>query len=489
MNRNSFPNNSNQSHNHNGNSNGNDNCHPKAHKNVKKHKKNNKSYTKIKADDKIMLIPQYNKYVNIYNQPLGTNFQPAPVSNQPLQPNRDSGAKVSRIVIKRPVNKQSDQENMEDTMLNSIMASLLSGSGGSNMFSLDRMINNSEKKPKIEDNKSTEPVIPLIDYENMMYIDECPRNLDDLLDIINKVGTKYDVTKYYNLDLARLKNIQIPLEKLKKMVGLEEVKSRIVDIILYYLQRLDVKNCDLLHTIIDGAPGTGKTEIAHIYSEILVGLGILTKNIFKKAKKHDLIGGYLGHTAMKTMKLLEEVKGGVLFIDEIYSFGSSEGKDSKDIYAKEFIDLLMQFMSENKSDFVLVVAGYKEDISKFFLSMNDGLERRFPIHLSIGEYSPSEMRKIFLKKSGELHWDVVEDNDFYDDFFDKNKEYFKYYGGDMEILLSKCKYSHSRNLIEDHSKKHRVITRKDFLDGFDLFKKNPEIEERKKTGKYLSYYL
>ena len=148
----------------------------------------------------------------------------------------------------------------------------------------------------------------------------------------------------------------------------------------------------------------------------------------------------------------------------------------------------MEYMSENKSDFVLVVAGYKDDIQRFFLSMNDGLERRFPIHLSIGEYSPEELKLIFLKKVDELKWNIVEDS-IPDDFFKENKDYFKFYGGDMEMLLSKCKYAHSRNLVYDHDKIHRIIDRKDFLDGFGLYIQNPEIEARKKSHKYLSFYL
>ena len=145
-------------------------------------------------------------------------------------------------------------------------------------------------------------------------------------------------------------------------------------------------------------------------------------------------------------------------------------------------------MSENKSDFVLVVAGYKEDIQRFFLTMNDGLERRFPIHLSIGEYTPDEMKQIFIKKVNEMKWCLAE-NSIPDDFFKENKDYFKYYGGDMEMLLSKCKYSHSRNLVENNDKIHRLLDKNDFLDGFELYKKNPEIEARKKSTKYLSFYL
>lgn len=429
---------------------------------------------KIKPNEKIWLIPQNNKYITINNKYITSLDK----TNIPSNTNQ----KINRIVVRRPIDN-SDTKISDNQFINQLMGTLMNG--GNNLLPTNN-INNGIYPKKEETEK--EIIVKKIDRENLIYLDEKPKNLNDLLELCKKISVEYDSEKYYNIDLKILKKLEAPLIKLNTLIGLEDVKNKIIDIILYYLQRLDIKNYDMLHTIIDGAPGTGKTEIAHIYSEILNNLGVLSKGTFKKAKKNDLIGGYLGHTAMKTMKILEECRGGVLFIDEIYSLGSSNGKDGKDIYAKECIDLIMEFLSENKSDFVLVVAGYKNDIEQFFLSMNDGLERRFPIHLSIGEYNAEEMEKIFYKKVSELKWNI-EPETIPKDFFSMEKDYFKFYGGDMETLLSKCKYAHSRNLIEDHTKEHRIISHKDFIDGFELYKKNPEIESRKKSAKYLNFYL
>jgi len=429
----------------------------------------------IKTNDKIWLIPQNNKYITINNKYI------TPSNNTPSNIN----PKINRIVVRRPIDNSENNKTNDSQYINQLMGTLLNG-GGNNMFTTTNIKNEKIQKKKEQEDK--EIIVKKIDKKNLIYLDEKPKNLNDLLELCKKISIDYDPEKYYNLDLKILKKLEVPLNKLNTLIGLEDVKNKIIDIILYYLQRLDIKNYDMLHTIIDGPPGTGKTEIAYIYSEILNNLGVLSKGTFKKAKKNDLIGGYLGHTAMKTMKLLEESIGGVLFIDEIYSLGSSNGKDSKDIYAKECIDLIMEFLSENKSDFVLVVAGYKNDIEQFFLTMNDGLERRFPIHLSIAEYNSNEMEKIFYKKVSELKWEI-EPETIPKDFFQNEKEYFKFYGGDIETLLSKCKYAHSRNLLEDNSKEHRIISHKDFLDGFELYKKNPEIESRKKSQKYLNFYL
>lgn len=451
--------------------------------------KNNKKpkYQELNSNDKYVLIPQNNKYINIYhNHHISTppphksdidkNKEPAPPPH--------STHKTRIILRKQPLSKQDGKQNNEDEFIGNLFNSIFSGiSGNSSTGGLDIFAKPTKKEPN-----ESEIIIPSIDFKNMKFIDEKPKTLDDIIDLIQLIDTKYNMEDLYNFDLKKIKGLSTPLLKLKKMVGLSDIKDKIIDIILYYAQRLDITNCDMLHTIIDGPPGSGKTEIAHIYSEILASLGVLSRGTFRKAKKHDLIGGYLGHTAMKTNKLLEETKGGVLFIDEIYSLGNSDGKEGKDIYAKECVDLLMEFMSENKNDFVLVVAGYKDDIKRFFLSMNDGLERRFPIHLSVGEYTPDEMQAIFMKKVDELKWNITDDA-IPTDFFNENKDYFKFYGGDMEMLLSKCKYAHSRNLVENNQKKHRVLDKNDILDGFQIYIKNPEIEERKKSAKYLSFYL
>ena len=458
--------------------------------------------------ENMMLIPQYNKFITINNSNFIPPTIPIPKYNENIvnKPKEDeinkhredviNKPKISRIIIKKPSDITSNSIENDDSIFTSILEKIFAGTS-TNGFTFEPLDNDKYSKAKLNNPNLNNPnlnkdeiIIPKINYESMKFIDEIPTSIEDLILIIEKIGKEYDINQYYNLDITKLKNIKNHLVKLSNMIGLIEIKSKIVDIILYYLQRLDIKNYDLLHTIIDGSPGTGKSEIAHIYGEILAGLGILSKNIFKTIKKHDVIGGYLGHTAIKTMKLLDEVKGGVLFIDEIYSFGSSDGKEGKDIYAKEFVDLLMQYMTENKGDFVLVVAGYKNDIKKFFLTMNDGLERRFPIQLSIGDYSPIEMYKIFLKKIDDFKWQInnKQDDDYYIHFFETNKEYFKYFGGDIEVFLTKCKYAHSRNLLNDHNKVHRIITKDDFINGFKLFIENPEIKERKGTNK-LSYFI
>jgi hypothetical protein len=120
-----------------------------------------------------------------------------------------------------------------------------------------------------------------------------------------------------------------------------------------------------------GPPGTGKTEMAKIVGKMYSKLGLLKKNVFRKVTRSDLVAGYLGQTAIKTRKVIDECLGGVLFIDEAYSLGNAEGRDS---FAKEAIDMINQYLSERKKDFMFIVAGYSDDTGTPAIAANPGAD-------------------------------------------------------------------------------------------------------------------
>ena len=97
--------------------------------------------------------------------------------------------------------------------------------------------------------------------------------------------------------------------------------------------------------LVKGEPGTGKTELGNILGKIYLAVGALKNDVFRVVKRSDLIAGYLGQTAIKTQKVIDQCTGGVLFIDEAYSLGNSEQRDS---FSKECIDTLNQNLSEKK---------------------------------------------------------------------------------------------------------------------------------------------
>lgn len=316
------------------------------------------------------------------------------------------------------------------------------------------------------------------DDENkeLVLITKTISTLDDLIEL----GKSYDKTKRYTFDMKCLNRMVEPLEGLKKMIGMELVKKNIVDHILFYLQKLDGGLNDMLHTVIQGPPGTGKTELGKILSKIYLAMGILKNDTFRIVKRADLIGKYLGHTAQKTQKVIDSCKGGVMFIDEAYALGNSEGRD---IYSKECLDTLNQNLTENKNNFLCIIAGYKEDLHNCFFNYNKGLGRRFSIRYTIEGYKPKQLHKIFCKIIKENNWDF--DKTVTDEFFEDKKDSFPYFGGDMETLFFNCKIVHGRRIFGKESRLKKIITNEDVKAGYQLFIKNRTKKEESTVWKDL----
>lgn len=183
-------------------------------------------------------------------------------------------------------------------------------------------------------------------------------------------------------------------EKLENLIGLDNVKKEI-----YNLQNLALvnqkrrsqglkANTVAMHMVFSGSPGTGKTTVARIIGEIYYSLGIISKKDVREVAREDLVAEYLGQSEIKTKKVLEEAKGGVLFIDEAYSLSEDE-----DEYGKAVINTLLKFMEDNRDDTLIIVAGYTDEIRKFIKS-NPGLESRFNTYLDFPNYSTSELISI-----------------------------------------------------------------------------------------------
>jgi SpoVK/Ycf46/Vps4 family AAA+-type ATPase len=331
---------------------------------------------------------------------------------------------------------------------------------------------------------------------NKIY-DEINIKINTIWDLI-ELGKMYKEDHNYAINLKRLYNLIPTLEKLENVVGMENVKKTIVNQIVYFLSGLDV-NDDMLHTVITGPPGVGKTLLGNIIGEIYYKLGIVNGNgkryidpitkeekdyIFKIAKRSDLIGEYLGHTAIKTQKVIDECEGGVLFIDEAYSLGNEE---KKDIYSKECIDTLNQNLTEKKTQFICIIAGYPDDLDKCFFSINDGLKRRFPFKYNIDKYTPTELTHILMLMIKKKDWKLDKQLSFDEiiEFMKTNYDKFPNYGGDIETLFFNIRIAHSLRTIGKLPSIKKYITIEDIKEGLNIYSKSQKIE----NNNYFHLYL
>jgi SpoVK/Ycf46/Vps4 family AAA+-type ATPase len=311
-----------------------------------------------------------------------------------------------------------------------------------------------------------------------------------------------------------------PLNDLKNMVGMEIVKEHIVNQILFFLQGFDKqdkcndctdcsfglecknnKNRNMLHTMVTGPPGVGKTELGKILGKVYRAMGILSTGKIKIVKRSDLIAKYLGQTAIKTQDVIDSCKGGVMFIDEAYSLGNPEGRDS---FSKECLDTLNQNLSERR-DFLCIIAGYADALESSFFQYNEGLARRFTFRYDIEDYSGEELKDIFkikVKKEGWKLYVNPNDKDSVDDkewklseekelinFFEKNLKYFPHFGGDIETLFLQCKIHHGRRVLFLSKEEKKILSKKDIEDGFASFKKNRKHDDKKNQPKYEMMYV
>ena len=303
--------------------------------------------------------------------------------------------------------------------------------------------------------------------------------ISDMLEMLNKYPYADD-TKY-NIDLKALHNIRPELESLNNMIGNKPLKRSMLRQLLYFIQHFDDSKDDYKHMIITGPPGTGKTEIAKIIGRMYSKLGILKKTYFKKITRADLVAGYLGQTAIKTKKVIDDAIGGVLFFDEAYSFSVDES------YSKECIDTLCECLSDNRNNLMMIIAGYENELENSFFKINAGLKSRFIWKFDIEPYTIEELMNIFVKIVNDSKWKCSDDVDI--KWFSDKKEQFKFNGRDMELLFSYVKVSHAQRIFGKDPSLKKNITIEDMNDGFKIFKENKENKDAKNKENLLSLYI
>jgi probable Rubsico expression protein CbbX len=206
-----------------------------------------------------------------------------------------------------------------------------------------------------------------------------------------------DDTTVDSQELVREARIDEVLDRLdRELVALREVKARIREIaallVVDHLRRTIGLESEppTLHMCFTGNPGTGKTTIAMRMGEILHRLGYVRKGHLVSVTRDDLVGQYVGHTAPKTREVIKRAMGGVLFIDEAYHIYRVENERD---YGQEAVELLLQVMENQRQDLVVIMAGYKREMDRFFSDV-PGLSSRIAHHIDFPDYAVDELMEI-----------------------------------------------------------------------------------------------
>lgn len=323
----------------------------------------------------------------------------------------------------------------------------------------DEIINKPVKKQKNEHGKRVliNPATGMVFISNLKKNMEGKKEDEDKQSVVQyDKGTalyKYD-NKYYSIDPIKLARLVKPLSKLKRMVGLDNIKDSILNFVTHYLQQ---KTHDkMLHTVIEGPPGVGKTRLGKILAEIYSAMGVIPSSRCKIVTSNDLIGQYQGHTIKKTQKVLDEAEGGVLFIDEAYTLGSTRD----DSYSRICLNCINENLDKKRKNLILIFAGYAGALEKLVFSQNEGLRRRFPFKYEMKGYTDEEMKDIFISFIRKKHLKLdskISENDL-TQLFKKEKNNLGNFGGDLENIVNGCQILCDRKRFGDHPQKRNIIT-------------------------------
>ena len=430
----------------------------------------------------LFTFPKKNKY---------SNYQLPPPKKElifEIDPNKEGSSNILELLFKNIMKKENDDGK-----------------------------NKPEKKEELEKKE-----IFKIDYQkDVDIIKQDSNSLEQIIKLGKLFEGEHFNKKNYTINIKAIYKMTPALLELNSLIGLKNIKKKLIDQIKFccqnfhneydfnseqekkgFLAMRDKKplksisfkkneSClnkdddyDMMHTVIEGPPGVGKTIFGKILARIYLSLGISKKDTFKIVRRSDLIGEFLGHTARLTEKAIDEAIGGVLFIDEAYSLGNGNGK-KMDSYSKECIDTINQALTERKGQFICIIAGYKKELEENFFSVNPGLRRRFTFTYSIEKYSWNELTEILIQKINKINWTINSETTkwlFETKFLENKMENFPHFGGDIETLMLHIKIEHSSRVFGKHYKLHKIISKEDIENAYKLF-----IDKRKKNKNIIPF--
>ena len=222
------------------------------------------------------------------------------------------------------------------------------------------------------------------------------------------------------------------MDKLDALIGLANIKQNVKSLINYVKVRKLREENGLpnppmsLHMVFMGNPGTGKTTVARILSELYRAIGALTNGQLIEVDRSGLVAGFVGQTAIKTAEVVKSALGGILFIDEAYALAPDTAGAND--FGREAIETLLKMMEDNRDDLIVIVAGYSEPMERF-ISSNPGLESRFNRYFVFEDYDGGELYEIFSSMCSKSEYYLTSDAQefarvFFNELYDTRDENF-----------------------------------------------------------------
>ena len=201
------------------------------------------------------------------------------------------------------------------------------------------------------------------------------------------------------------------MEELNELIGLQTVKHDVEELVgLAKIRKMreekGMKSVPVsLHLVFSGNPGTGKTTVARILGKLYKEIGILSTGQMIETDRSGLVAGYVGQTAIKTQKKIQEAMGGILFIDEAYTLNQKD-----ESFGQEAIDTILKAMEDHRDEFVVIVAGYTQ-LMKDFVESNPGLKSRFNKFFEFPDYTSDELQQIFELQCNKYQYKLTDEAD------------------------------------------------------------------------------